>query len=141
MMNLGELEVGSVVFRSHPDGNVYYVLTDGPKRTALDWAGDFPIHPVKMVSGHYIDDTDGRFYLLACVDCMDPAVYIVRARSFETAYEVFCDEFAEKAGFVVSESDAADYPEDEREYNGNGQHIDAQHIQGFEVEFVAAFSL
>ena len=56
---------------------------------------------------------------------------IIRARSFESAYECFCDEFEQL--LKVDETDAADYLEEDRNYNGNGTHIDTDNVQGWEV--------
>lgn len=147
-MNIGEMEVASIVFEQLPVGGVstgndtVYILTEGPRQSRWDWADLYPARPVKLVSGFHAEDTwtDSRWFLFANVDCFDPNVFIVRAKSFETAYDVFCDEFAKQAGLLVDESDAADYPEDDRNYNNNGEHINTEGVQGYELSFVAAFN-
>jgi hypothetical protein len=95
----------------------------------------FPAFQVSRTVHHYIDDPDGQWFWLASVDCFDPPYAVIRARSFETAYEVFCDEFSD--WIKVDPADAADYPEDERNYNGSGVHIDTDNVQGFELELVS----
>lgn len=40
------------------------------------------------------DDGDGKFFSFFEADCFDPPQYLIRARTFETAYDIFLDEFA-----------------------------------------------
>jgi hypothetical protein len=95
----------------------------------------FPRHTIKRVTDHYIDDPSGSWFAFANVDCFDPPFAIIRARSFEAAYDVFCDEF--ERWIQVDAPDAADYPEEDRVYNGHGTHIDTDNVQGFELRLVS----
>ncbi len=87
----------------------------------------FPKCQIKRTTEHYIDDTSGDWFACYNVDCFDPPMAIIRARSFESAYEIFCDEF--ERWIKVEDPDAKDYPEDDRQYNGSGTHIDASNVQ------------
>ncbi len=95
----------------------------------------FPKHSVKRTNEHYIDDTEGAWFACYNVDCFDPPFAIIRARSFESAYEIFCDEFSD--WLKVDESDAGDYPEDDRNYSGSGVHIDTDNVQVHELTLVS----
>lgn len=95
----------------------------------------FPRAGASRTQHHYIDDPDGDWFWFANVDCFDPPFAIIRARSFESAYECFCCEF--ERWIAVSEVDAADYPEDERHYNDNGTHIDVSSVQGFPLTLLS----
>jgi hypothetical protein len=91
----------------------------------------FPAFQIKRTSEYYIDDTNGAWFAFYNVDCFDPPMAIIRARTFEDAYEVFCDEFED--WIKVEDADAGDYPEDDRTYNGNGTHIDTDNVRGHEL--------
>lgn len=109
---------------SQSDPSHRYVLEAVPS----DYLAFITKYPnAKRTDRYYIDDSDGQWYACYNVDCFDPPFAIVRARSFETAYEVFCDEFSD--WLKVEEPDANDYPEDDREYNSSGVHIDASAVQ------------
>jgi hypothetical protein len=82
-----------------------------------------------------VDDYGKGWFVFYVEDCFAPPLAIIRADSFETAYEIFCDEF--ERWIRVDETDAADYPEDERNYNGNGTHIDTESVQGAEIRLVS----
>lgn len=108
-----------------------------PKDAAPDYAARidrFPRYTVRATSWFCIDDTAGQWFAFANVDCFDPPVAIIRARTFETAYDVFCDEFSR--WMAVDETDAKDYPEDEREYSASGVHIDASAVQGWPLRLL-----
>jgi len=110
-----------------------YILQ--PKGASDDYLARFPNHDVKRTTEHYIDDIDGAWFACYNVDCFDPPFAIIRARSFEQAYEVFCDEFSD--WLKVDETSAADYPEDERNYNGSGVHIDTDNVQIHELTLLS----
>lgn len=127
-IDIGEIANARELVFTNGNADHRYILQ--PKGTAEDYLSTlkrFPHHSIKRTSEHYIDDTSGEWFACYNVDCFDPPMAIVRARSFEQAYEVFCDEFSD--WLKVDESDAGDYPEDARNYSGSGVHIDTDNIQ------------
>lgn len=80
---------------------------------------------------YYCEDTEGEFYLFCNCDCAFPPVAIIRADSWEQAYETFCDEFSR--WMAIDETDIADYEEDSLNYSASGVAIDTDSVQGFEV--------
>lgn len=127
------IDIGTVdnarelVFTAGNADHRYILQAPGVTEDYLEFISRFPKHSVKRTSEHYIDDTEGQWFACYNVDCFDPPFAIIRARSFESAYEIFCDEF--EAWLKVDEADAEDYPEDDRTYNGNGTHIDTDNVQ------------
>lgn len=83
----------------------------------------------------YSDDTSGSYFAFWEEDCAWPAIFIVQARCWEDAYEVFCDEFASE----MSDADYDALTEEEREgvQFGDGGKMLANHeaINGCEIEF------
>lgn len=58
----------------------------------------------------YVDDPDGKWFAIWNEDCFQPSVYIVRADSFESAYETFIDEFgAQACGTIAEDDDVSNY--------------------------------
>lgn len=113
-----------------------YILQ--PKETTEDYLSTlarYPQNSIKRTTDFYIDDTDGKWYACYNVDCFDPPFAVVRARSWEDAYEIFCDEFSD--WIKVDDDCAADYPEDDRNYNGSGVHIDTEGVQIHEMQLVS----
>lgn len=55
----------------------------------------------------FYEESEGPFFAFWIEDCFDPPVYVVRARTFETAYETFCDEFSRL--ITIDDSDLPDY--------------------------------
>jgi hypothetical protein len=87
------------------------------------------------------DDCGGRYFAFCHADCFDPAMHLVCADSFESAYDIFLDEFAD-------EVDPADYStDDEREealnngviyYSSGGRLVHSENVQGFELTLIRA---
>lgn len=128
---IGEIDAIEAIFSSDKSGadDARYILQ--PKASIEDYLATmqrFPQHSIKRTSEYYIDDPTGAWFMFANVDCYDPPVAIIRARSFESAYVIFCDEWEQ--WIAVGDVDAVDYPEDTRQYNNNGTHIDTENIQG-----------
>jgi hypothetical protein len=116
-------------------GDHKYILQ--PKGTPEDWrstSARYPTETFKRTTDHYIDDPDGQWFACYNVDCFDPPFAVVRARSFESAYEIFCDEFSD--WLAVPDDCAADYPEDDRTYSASGVHIDTDNVQIHELHLV-----
>lgn len=127
MLNVGEIDnARELVFKVDKESDRLYVLTL-PDTDYLETLHRYPKHQIERTSQYYIDDTSGQWFACYNVDCFDPPMAIIRARSFESAYEVFCCEF--EHWLKVEELDAADYPEEDRNYNDNGTHIDTNNVQ------------
>ena len=126
-INIGDVTVTEAVFcqtgDTSKDRRLYRLLSPGAER-------DFSVDTV-TTQDYYIEDTDGKWFIFANVDCFAPPMAIVRARTFEEAYEIFLAEW--ESWVKVEDIDAADYPMDDRQYNENGTHIDAEGVQGFEL--------
>lgn len=135
-IDVGEVSgaVELVFTQGNPDHR--YILQ--PKGTTEDYLSTlkrFPSHSIKRTTEYYIEDTDGRWFACYNVDCFDPPFAVIRAKSFEVAYEVFTDEYSR--WFAVDAQDAGDYPEDERNYSASGVHIDTDNIQIQEMRLVS----
>lgn len=68
-------------------------------------------------------------------DCMDPPIWIVRASSFEAAYEDFCDEIE-----PIDQASLPDYLTATGEYEGSincdGEPIDTESVNGCEIKLI-----
>lgn len=141
MADKDTIDIGSVtnakelVFAQDLGDHRYILQAKGTKEDYLSTLARFPDHQIKRTQEHYIDDTDGDWFAFFNVDCFDPPFAVIRARSFESAYEIYCDEFSE--GLAVDEESAKDYPEDDRDYNSSGVHIDASGVQGFQLRLIS----
>lgn len=135
------IDIGTVngarelVFTQGKDDRRYILQAPGAETDYLEVLHRFSAFQVKRTTHFYIDDTDGEWFACYNVDCFDPPMAVIRARSFESAYEVFCDEFAD--WLRVDEADADDYPEEERNYNGNGVHINTDNVQIYPMRLIA----
>lgn len=93
--------------------------------------------PVSRVIDNQYGGTDyaSPWFAFWEADCMAPPIYIVRAESWEAAYEDFCDVIA-----PISDSDLPDYlnaaGEFEGNYNSNGQPIDTESVNGCEISLI-----
>lgn len=143
-----------LVFKAGGRDDRFYVLQPkseageyGYRESYLDFITRFPKHDVKRTNEHYIDDTEGQWFAVFNVDCFDPPYAVIRARSLETALEVFEDEFAD--WIKVDEDSERDYHSEECNasenradcncdirWNSNGVHIDTDNIQILELELV-----
>jgi hypothetical protein len=88
------------------------------------------------VDSAHVSDYGKGYFAFWVEDCFDPSVAIVRADSFEDAYETFCDEFSD--WLKIDESDLPDYTDEETdEYTGNysasGVAIDTEAVNGREL--------
>lgn len=135
-IDIGEVDAATeLVFTQGGNVNHRYVLQ--PKGATDDYLAlitRFAKYDVKRTTEHYIDDTSGKWFACYNVDCFDPPMAVIRARSWETAYEVFCDEFSD--WLKVDDVDAVDYPEDDRQYSGSGVHIDTDNVQIHELQLI-----
>ncbi len=133
-IDAGSVEAKELIFSQGKNDSRYILQAPGSVTDYLELLTRFPANQVKRTTEFYIDDTDGQWFACYNVDCFDPPMAVIRTRSFETAYEVFCDEFSD--WMKVEEPDAADYPEDERDYNSSGVHIDASNVQIHELTLI-----
>lgn len=87
----------------------------------------------------FLDESDGeRWFIFAVVDCHFPARDLVRADSFEGAYEEYVDWAAENRHIKIEEGDYADYKVESDEstcgWTSDGTPVDTESIQGHEVQ-------
>lgn len=99
----------------------------------------FDVHAVPV--SRIIDecgDSDARWFGFYEEDCMDPPIYLVRARTFEQAYEDFIDSRPE-----VSLEDLDEEQREELEksgdlsgyaYDSSGRLVYTEAIMGYEIE-------
>lgn len=80
-------------------------------------------------SGDYVD----QFFAFWEEDCMDPPIWIVRAESFEKAYEDFVEQVVSR--FPLSESDLTDY--EDLTWTDNGW-VSTESVNGREIELISA---
>jgi hypothetical protein len=85
-------------------------------------------------------DCGERWFIFAVVDSHFPVRELVRADSFEDAYEIYVDHAAEHWHCKIEESDMKDYLNDAGEYEGaydsSGNPVDTDSIQGCEVRLM-----
>ena len=126
-INIGDVTVTEAVFcqtgDTSKDRRLYRLLSPGAER-------DLSVDTV-TTEHYYIEDTDGKWFIFANVDCFAPPMAIVRARTFEEAYRSSWP--SGKVGSRSRTSIQRAYPMDDRQYNENGTHIDAEGVQGFEL--------
>lgn len=84
----------------------------------------------KHAMGYHYED-DGAYFAFWVEDCFCPPVYIIKARSFEHAYETFCDTFTDV--IKIEASDLKDYDQDTLNYSGDGVPIETEAVMGREV--------
>jgi len=135
-LNIGDIDGATeLVFSSFGTVNDVRYILQAARTDYLETLDRFPKFQIKRTTECYIDDCSGQWFAFANVDCFDPPFVIIRARSFEQAYEVFCAEF--EVQIKVDDQSAEDYPEDERDCNGHGTHIDASGVQGWELQLLS----
>lgn len=82
-----------------------------------------------------------RWFLFAVADCAFPLHDLVRADSWEEAYEIYCDWAAEHRHIKIEQPNLSDYVDEQGEYNGSytsdGTPIDTENVCGFEVTLLS----
>jgi hypothetical protein len=102
------------------------------------WAADpndeirFGQKRVSSLDVEYSSDEKDPFFAFFAEDCMDPAIHVIRARSFEAAYEVFIDQEADRGHYVIDEGDP-DYGPDDGFYSNSGFRVDTECFRGFQL--------
>ena len=83
------------------------------------------------------DSWGQRAFLLAVADSHWPRQYLVFGDSFQDAWDWFCCDETVLPSIRVEPEDAADYADEDRQYNADGVHIDTDHVQGAEITVIA----
>jgi hypothetical protein len=131
-IDAGEIEnITEMVFSAGVDDRRYILQAPGTKEDYLSTLERYMKFQVKRTTDYFIDDSSGRWFACYNVDCFDPPMAIVRARTWEDAYSVFITEF--ERWMKVDSTDAGDYPEDDRTYNDNATHVDTDNVQIHEL--------
>ncbi len=121
-VDLGEIPVKLATFK----GKFSCILSD---LDYLDRLKQYPNH--HPILDYFIQDTDGKWFVFYVEDSFDPPLFLIRARSWEDAYETFCDEFSDH--MKIEDADLKDYDEDRLHYSASGVPIDDEAAQGHEV--------
>lgn len=96
---------------------------------------DMP-YGVKRLSSFTDEETDGSLWCFFAEDCFDPSIHLVRAYTFEDAYEFFCQLQADIGHYLIQHDDP-DYDEDAGHWTDDGRRVDTENFQGFGVELVS----
>lgn len=142
---IGEVIARKLVFKWR--WNKSLVLDSRPDEER--WA-DPSHHEEYRATELYVDDSweSGRWFAFWNEDCFQPSVYVIRAESFETAYEVFIEEFGAKAcGTIEPGDDVSNYGDGATvdsllesgvlTWTANGI-IDTEAVKGEEITLVSA---
>jgi hypothetical protein len=78
-------------------------------------------------------DDDDPWFAFWVADCFDPSIHVIRAPSFETAYEVFCEREADRGFYLIRDGDP-DYDDDAGTWTGDGRRVDSEPFQGRELD-------
>jgi hypothetical protein len=81
-----------------------------------------------------------RWFIFFVEDCFMPSLHLIKDESFESAYEVFCDQEGKRGHYVVKDDDP-DYTDKQKAemwVDNNGNRLVTEAIQGFEVDFLWA---
>jgi hypothetical protein len=145
-INVGEVENAIELVFTQGNPNHRYVLQPksetgqyGYEEDTVSFLNRFPKHSVKRTNEHYIDDPSGEWFACYNVDCFDPPFAVIRAQTFEQAYEVFCDEFEDwlrvdpmgETDYHSAECNATNHEHCNCDisYNSSGTHIDTDNVQ------------
>jgi hypothetical protein len=82
------------------------------------------------------DDGDGDFFSFCEADCFDPPQYLIRASDFETAYDIFLDEFgteADKEDYATEEAVSKGIDDGVVTYSGGGKLVHSEDIHGTQL--------
>ena len=91
------------------------------------------VSDVNLEQAGFANDVWVAFYI---EDCFDPPVYIVRASSWEEAYEGFIDWQVDQ--LKIEEPDLKDYDEESLHYSSNGVPVGTEGVRGKEVWLIEA---
>ncbi len=153
-IDIGHIEHATEVVFTQGNPDHRYILQPKSETGQYGYAEDyiafisrFPKHSVKRTNEVYIDDEDGEWFACYVVDCFDPPFAVIRARSFESAYEIFCDEFSQwmavdatsEEDYHTAECNAVGHEECNCDinYNSSGVHIDTDNVQIHPLQLVS----
>lgn len=74
-------------------------------------------------------------YVFFVENCFQPKIWLVMGDSFEDAYASFCLIPSVEESLAYDEAATLEVPEDDRQYNDNGVHIDHESIMGFQTSW------
>jgi len=101
-------------------------------------------HPMDRVGGpfglsDFVDEGSGEhLFVFSVVDCAFPIYDLVRADSWEDAYEAYIDWAASHRHLAIQEPDLKDYKEENLQYTSDGVPVDTDNVNGWEAVFVRA---
>ncbi len=107
-ITLPDVEATAVVFSGFSRGRTYVVTADQIDTLAF-WAKYGQDAQQISAKSAYLSDYGKRFFAFYVADCFDPPIAIIRADSWESGYEIFCDEFSD--WMKIDDSDLLDYVE------------------------------
>jgi hypothetical protein len=125
--------------------SIGYINTDNIKRAVFTSDKFSPcVYGEQLPDHHKIyevlnDDNDGEnFYVFYCEDCYSPPFTLVRASSWEEAYEVYTDWAAKNRGLAILECEEKDYYDEHGElvcsFTSDGTPVDTESVNSFEVK-------
>ena len=94
---------------------------------AVDFSsGPQSVPPSRIIDNQYgSTDASSPWFAFWQEDCAFPPIYLVRAETWEAAYDDFCDTLE-----PLSADDMTDYDEDTVARNSSGEPIDTESVQG-----------
>ena len=85
-----------------------------------------------------ICDSEDGWFAMYVLDCHDPPIYAINAKTFADAFETFVD--LKVAELKIDEDDMVNYGKGNRECNfsSNGTPVDTEAVSGFQLRVVEA---
>lgn len=145
-ISLNDLVAGRLTFAV---GNFFYVYDSrGYKFARCPMTGDIGTEPSPLdcntgiFFGAY-DDGYGEFFSFWEADCFDPPQYLIRAKSWETAYDIFLEEFGTKVDVDDSDYDTPEKIEEAINngsitYTSGGTLVHCDGVNGRELKLIKA---
>lgn len=138
MIELGSIAAAEMIFQSARSDWFYILHTKDSEPDYIDHWRRFPGASIKRTSDVYIDDTEGDWFAFYVADCFDPPFVVIRSKSFETAYEVFCDEFSSRIKIDDADiGEGKDYDAENINFSASGVPIDTDNVQGHQLTPIA----
>lgn len=122
---------GCIALRWEGDGYQLYWNADPDIREFPERVHSRRVSEVNVDEGAWASDVWVAFSIQ---DCFDPPVYIVRASSWEEAYETFIDWQVDQ--LKIEEADLKDYDEGSLHYSSNGVPVDTESVYGVQVRLI-----
>jgi len=151
VITLTEFEANRLTFTAKGRSYIYdargYEFVRYPKTgDALKEPKSSPFHPSTDTGILFraYDDSGSKFFSFCHADCFDPAMHLICADSFESAYDIFLDEFAQTAtdsDFPGEAAKEAALNNGVCSYSSGGRFVYSENVQGFEMKLIKAESL